>query len=81
MDLQDYVNLLGNGFLPIILVAYFLWKEKIHKDDLKEIIAEYKDTIHEMSTKHENTLISISQTLTSMNERINDLKTEIDKHE
>lgn len=81
MSLQEYITVIGNGFLPIILVAYFLWKESKNKDDLKALIAEYRDTINTISTKHEETLTRISETLVLMNERIKNIETENKKDE
>lgn len=81
MSLQDYITVIGNGFLPIILVAYFLWKESKNKDDLKALISEYRETISTMSTKHEETLTRISETLVLMNERIKDIETGVKKDE
>lgn len=80
MAFQDYVNLFGNGFFPIIICAYLLWSTSKHKDDLKEIVNKYETTLTDISTKHESTLKTISESLVLMNERIKDIEAKGDKH-
>lgn len=80
MGLQDYVNLIGNGFFPIIICGYLLWSTSKHKDDLKEVTSEYKETMKEISTKHEDTLVKIAENLSLMNERLKDIESKGDKH-
>ena len=80
MAFQDYVNLFGNGFFPIILCAFLLWNSNKHKDDLKDLTNKYETTLIDISTKHENTLKAISESLVLMNERIKDIETKGDKH-
>ena len=79
MAFQDYVNLFGNGFFPIIVCAYLLWTTSKHKDDLKDLTTKYENTLIDISNKHENTLKTISESLVLMNERIKDIETKGDK--
>ena len=74
MSPQDYVNLLGNGFFPMIMCGFLLWSQHKNKEEMREIIKEYKETINDMSNKHEQTLVSIAETLSLMNERIKDIE-------